>query len=136
MRSNLLNRTTSLGTIILGLLAAAATGCGSSDASGNKPGAEQTPLPDTVGVTQQSLSVDGCAASAVFNIVANQTISDIALDQSMLSNVQMQLFQVDDEGHQTQVNQTAQEATSDIQSQINQLTNNVNSAQSMIDQSA
>src|SRR5262249_18820100 len=82
MRNHLLNKTTSLGAAVLGLLSAAAIGCG-SDAIGKANGSDSSEnTPSSVGITEQSLSVDGCGAIGTFGIFSPQIISNVALDQS------------------------------------------------------
>src|SRR5215471_14458929 len=119
MNHHLFNRTTSLCTVVLGLLAAATVGCG-SDAIGKQSGAgTDGNVPDAVGVTQQSWIANGCGGVGFFGITSPQIISDVALDQSALASANMQLYTVNDQGVQSLVNQTAQTASSAFQSMVN-----------------
>src|SRR5262249_11871631 len=111
----LIRKAAPLGTVALGLLAAAiTTGCG-SDASGNKgpSGADNsTGKATSAMITARSINVNGCNADGIFDIVSPQVIDFIATDQSDLTNAQLQLFTLDSNSKETRVDKSAQQADS------------------------
>lgn len=129
MKKNILANAGSLGTVTLGLLAAALVGCG-SDASGTSTSATTAnPGSRQDAITLQSLTSNGCSATATFDIQSAAAINFIAIDKSDLASANLQLSNVEDSGRITQLDQTAQTADSSMQAMLNASTDNVNAAQ-------
>ncbi len=123
-----LRKASSLGTVVLGVLAAAvASGCG-SDASGKTETTEKTGT-QAAAITARSINITGCQATGVFDIVSPDVIAFVAIDRSDLADTQMQLSTVDETGRETRTDQTAQEADSAMQSLLDTRTDNIDAAQ-------
>src|SRR4051812_1508565 len=109
---------TKLGSVALCLLASVAVGCG-SDATGTDANVAAPDVPVGAAITG-GFVLNGCNAVGTFNITSANVINYVALDQSALSNAaQMSLQALDDYGNAMQVNQTAQQASSQFQSMLN-----------------
>jgi hypothetical protein len=119
-----LTESRALGSIALGIVSATlAIGCGSGDGSG--AGGEPT-SPSEAAITARAITVNGCLARGVFDITSPTSIDFVAMNRAPnLRDVQMQLFTVDGQGHQTPVQTTAQQANPQLQSQLDGTTDSI-----------
>jgi hypothetical protein len=112
-----------LGTVAIGLMAAALTaGCGGDGGDGGA--ASRTTAPhepvatdaQRAVITPLGVTTTGCELTASFGITSPTTIDFVAFHRAAsgasLSNIQSQLDDVDDQGVTTQVHQAAQQAGS------------------------
>lgn len=120
-----------LGTVALGLLAAAVTvGCSGGDGGGAPlaGGGERTGT-QKASIVLRGLTTEGCGATGTFDVFSPEVIDLVAIDRSDLNDAHMSLATVDETGQQTQVNDNEQEADSTTQSLIDRATNNIDAAQ-------
>ncbi len=108
-------RVSALGTIGLGLMSLALTGgCAAGGGDPNPSSSEAVGKSAQAVITPVSLTTNGCGAVGTFAITSPQVISFIAANTSAFANSQLQLYTMDSEGHQTQVNKTAQQASASM----------------------
>src|SRR5579875_3902307 len=119
-----------LGGVAIGLMAAALTaGCGGDGSVGAKTTAANEPTAtdqQKAVITPLGFTTTGCGFTASFGITSPSAINFVAFNQATnnntFANLQSQLYNVDDQGVQTQVNQTAQQASSAMQAMLNAYT--------------
>src|SRR5262249_26460418 len=68
--------------------------------------------------------ISGCGGTQLFDISAPSNINWVAVEGPNISNMQLQLFNVDDLGHTSQVNQTAQNVSNSLQAIIDNVVSN------------
>jgi hypothetical protein len=124
-----MKRTFTTTSTLLGLLTAAiTTGCGSSDPvakSGDATGSDSQAWISAVGPA----TVSGCGFSQTFAVNSPQVIDWIANNFNNLSNVQMQLYNVNSANQASQINQNATSASQNLCSSINNATQSLASTQ-------
>src|SRR5689334_2685997 len=108
-----LRNRTSLGAAALCALATFAVGC--ADTEDNAP-AEGT---QKAAITSRGIAVNGCAGTALFNIMNNASnfnsaINSVAIDQSAINNVTSQLWSVNSQNQLSQVTQQAQQVSQNM----------------------
>src|SRR5688500_817921 len=110
--------------VVLGMLAAALTGCGDED------GATETEQTKSA-ITARNFAVSGCGATGIFDIMSNNAINFVALDQSSFSNMNAQLFAVDTNMVETLVASTQNSSALDssFTSMLDQVSNFTSAAQ-------
>jgi hypothetical protein len=112
MSRNRFAKTSAIGTVSLGLLAAAlGAGCGSSGPGPS--GSESAKAPEKASIVQQGQwDVGGCGATGTFTITSPQTINFIAINANAFKNAQFQLQVVNSDNTTTQINRQVQHADS------------------------
>lgn len=104
--------------VVLGMLAAALTGCADE---------ESTSEPEQVksAITSQGFLTNGCAGTGIFNITSNNLINFVALDQSSFANVNSQLFSMNQQNQQQLIasSQNASALSSAFTSMLDQVSN-------------
>jgi hypothetical protein len=133
MRRNRVGIKGPLGAVAFGLLAALASGCSGSD---GRDEAGPDLRSQASKITARSVEVDGCTATAVFDIQSAQAIQFVALDRSDLQNVRMELSTLDERGLETRIEENAVEADELIQSMIDAQTSNMNAAEASKDEAS
>lgn len=126
MNKHLRNRT-SLSAAVLGAMTAFAVGCADTTAEEDNLGEQQA------AITSRGISVSGCSASAIFDIVSSSNNSKafdfVAIDNSAMQNLQTQLFTLNENNQLEVVQQEATQASSSLQAMFNSLTNYTNAHQ-------
>jgi epidermal growth factor receptor substrate 15 len=136
MSRNRFAKASAIGTVSLGLLAAAlGAGCGSSGPSGS--GSASNSTPEKAAITQEGQwAVGGCGATGTFTITSPQEINFIAINASAFKNAQFQLQVVTSDNKTIQVNNQIQHADSLLQQIISNAATTFNLNKTNFDQSA
>src|SRR5262245_40418970 len=98
-----IRNTTSLSAAVLCVMATFAAGCADTEE-------KQDTGTQKAAITSRGIAVNGCAGSALFNIMnnaanTNQAINSVAIDQSAINNVTSQLWTMNSQNQLSQVNQ-------------------------------
>src|SRR3954470_23198844 len=114
--------------VMLGLLTAAlAVGCG----SGSDPGAgDQSKLgTGAAAITERGTTIEGCNATAAFDITSPEAIHFVAVEASRANNMNLELFNVDENGTVTRLDQSAQAVDAAMQSLLDEATSRSSASQ-------
>jgi len=126
MNKHLRNRT-SLSAAVLGAMTAFAVGCADTTAEEENLGEQEA------AITSRGITVSGCSASAIFDIVSNstnnQTFNFLAIDDSAMQNLQTQLYTLNENNQLEAIQEEAVQASESLQQMFNSLTNYQNAHQ-------
>lgn len=112
---------------VLGLMIAAfASGCANEAPIAKDP---QPAKQQKAAVTTRGMDVQGCSASAVFDISSSEDIEFIAIDRSDVSNLRAELYTLDESGRESRVEEALIEVDASFQSLLDATSNNVNASE-------
>ncbi len=119
---------TSLSAAVLCVMATFAAGCADTEETAPEVKTQKA------AITSRGIAVNGCAGTALFDIVNNsanfnEAINSVAVDQSAINNVTSQLWAINSQNQLVQVHQQMSQVSQDMASALSEFTNNVSAFQ-------
>lgn len=118
----LLPKTMSLGAMLAMLCGVAAMGC----ADGGQREPMPAPAQRAPTITLRQMQIDGCQATAIFDIESSEAIEFVALDRSDLASVRTQISTLDESGREILIEEEMHEVDSSLQSLLERLSDGMN----------